>query len=204
MTCDPSNSTANTQTFLRCASCTQVITVNHETQLPPLEFDAPKDDFDAFFLSSYDSLTRSLAAAFGDRELASEAVQEAFVRAYTRWRRVRRLDNPAAWVRRVAINQLRDQHRRRGRRDRAIERLAAMTPMHTVDPDHTTEPGGVLEHLQSLPPQQRLAVALFYLEDASVADVAHAMSISEGAVRYHLNQGRTSLRKALSLPEPDR
>ena len=111
--------------------------MNHETQLPPLEFDAPNDDFDAFFLSTYDSLTRSLTAAFGDRELASEAVQEAFVRANTRWRRVRRLDNPAAWVRRVAINLLRDQHRRRGRRDRAIERLAAMTPTHTVDPDRT-------------------------------------------------------------------
>jgi RNA polymerase sigma-70 factor (ECF subfamily) len=178
--------------------------VNHETQLPPLEFDAPNDDFDAFFLSTYDSLTRSLAAAFGDRELASEAVQEAFVRAYTRWRRVRRLDNPAAWVRRVAINLLRDQHRRRGRRDRAIERLAAMTPTHSVDADHTTGAGAVLEHLQSLPQQQRLAVALFYLEDASVAEVAHAMSISEGAVKYHLNQGRTSLRKAMSLSEPER
>jgi RNA polymerase sigma-70 factor (ECF subfamily) len=178
--------------------------VKHETQLPPVEFDAPNDDFDAFFLSTYDSLTRTLAAAFGDRELASEAVQEAFVRAYTRWRRVRRLDNPAAWVRRVAINLLRDQHRRHGRRDRAIERLAARTPTHTVDPDHTTGAGGVLEHLQSLPQQQRLAVALFYLEDASVADVARAMSISEGAVKYHLNQGRTSLRKSLSLSEPER
>ena len=178
--------------------------MNHETQLPPLEFDAPNDDFDAFFLSTYDRLTRSLAAAFGDRELASEAVQEAFVRAYTRWRRVRRLDNPAAWVRRVAINLLRDQHRRRGRRDRAIERLAAMTPTHTVDPDRTTGEGGVLGHLESLPQQQRLAVALFYLEDASVADVAHAMSISQGAVKYHLNQGRNSLRKAMSLSEPER
>ena len=192
------------QTFLGPVSCTQVITVNHETQLPPLELDAPNDDFDAFFLSSYDSLTRSLAAAFGDRELASEAVQEAFVRAYTRWRRVRRLDNPAAWVRRVAINLLRDQHRRRGRRDRAVERLAALTPTHTVDPEHTTAAGGVLDHLQSLPQQQRIAVALFYLEDASVAEVAHAMSISEGAVKYHLNQGRTSLRKAMSLTEPER
>ena len=178
--------------------------MNHETQLPPLELDAPNDHFDAFFLSSYDSLTRSLAAAFGDRELASEAVQEAFVRAYTRWRRVRRLDNPVAWVRRVAINLLRDQHRRRGRRDRAVERLAALTPTHTVDPEHTTAAGGVLGHLQSLPQQQRIAVALFYLDDASVAEVAHAMSISEGAVKYHLNQGRTSLRKAMSLTEPER
>jgi RNA polymerase sigma-70 factor (ECF subfamily) len=178
--------------------------VNHEAQLPPLELDAPNDDFDAFFLARYDSLTRSLAAAFGDRELAAEAVQEAFVRAFTRWRRVRKLDNPTAWVRRVAINLLRDQHRRRGRRDRAVERLAAMTPAHALDRDRTGDDGGVIEQLRTLPPQQRLAVALFYLEDASIADVAHAMSISEGAVKYHLNQGRTALRKAMSVTEPDR
>jgi len=177
--------------------------VNHETQLQPLELDAPNDDFDAFFLARYDSLTRSLAAAFGDRELAAEAVQEAFVRAYSRWRRVRRLDNPTAWVRRVAINLLRDQHRRRGRRDRAVERLVSMTPTHSVSADHSADDGGVLEHLRSLPQQQRLAVALFYLEDASVAEVAQAMSISEGAVKYHLNQGRTALRRALSMSEPD-
>ena len=179
--------------------------MNHEAQLPPLELDAPNDDFDAFFLARYDSLTRSLAAAFGDRELAAEAVQEAFVRAFTRWRRVRRLDNPTAWVRRVAINLLRDQHRRRGRRDRAIERLAAMTPAYDLDADRGADDGGgVIEQLRLLPPQQRLAVALFYLEDTSVADVAHAMSISEGAVKYHLNQGRTALRKAMSMSEPER
>jgi RNA polymerase sigma-70 factor (ECF subfamily) len=178
--------------------------VNHEAQLPPLELDAPNDDFDAFFLARYDSLTRSLAAAFGDRELAAEAVQEAFVRAFTRWRRVRRLDNPTAWVRRVAINLLRDQHRRRGRRDRAIERFAAMTPAPDLDADRGADDGGVIQQLRLLPPQQRLAVALFYLEDASVADVAHAMSISEGAVKYHLNQGRTALRKAMSMSEPER
>lgn len=178
--------------------------MNQEIQLQPPEVDAPNDDFDAFFLARYDSLTRSLGAAFGDRELAAEAVQEAFVRAYTRWRRVRRLDNPTAWVRRVAVNLLHDQHRRRGRRDRAIERLVAMTPTYALDADRIGDDSDVLQHLRSLPQQQRLAVALFYLEDASIADVAHAMSISEGAVKYHLNQGRTALRRALRMAEPDR
>ena len=58
--------------------------MNYEAQLSPLELDAPNDDFDAFFLARYDSLTRSLAAAFGDRELAAEAVQEAFSNAHLR------------------------------------------------------------------------------------------------------------------------
>ena len=45
------NEARDTPNLLGAVACTQVITVNHETQLPPLEFDVPNDDFDAFFLA---------------------------------------------------------------------------------------------------------------------------------------------------------
>ena len=173
--------------------------MTRETEVPLLELDAPSTDFDAFFLARYDGLVRTLGAAFGDREQAAEAVQEAFVRAYTRWRRISRLDNPFAWVRRVAINLLRDQYRRSGRGERAVERLAAITPSQVPGADNALTDSTLNHHLSTLPPQQRIALALFYLQDASIADVAHAMSISEGTVKYHLNQGRSSLRRALEL-----
>ena len=44
-----------------------------------------------------------------------------------------------------------------------------------------------------LSPQQRAVVALHYLDDMSVIDVAAAMSLSDGAVKYHLHQARDSL-----------
>ena len=52
--------------------------------------------------------------------------------------------------------------------------------------------------LAQLPNQQRLALALFYVDDLTVAEVATAMRLSDGAVKFHLHQGRERLRQVLS------
>ena len=54
--------------------------------------------------------------------------------------------------------------------------------------------GLVNEALADLPKQQRLSLALYYLEGLSVAETAAALELSEGAVKYHLHQGRERLR----------
>jgi RNA polymerase sigma-70 factor (ECF subfamily) len=60
-------------------------------------------DFDETFREHYGPMVRSLAAACGDREVAADAVQDAFTRAYARWRRISRYDDPSGWVRHVAL-----------------------------------------------------------------------------------------------------
>ncbi len=157
------------------------------------------DDFDTVFVASYDGLVRSLATGFANRSRAEEAVQEAFVRAYSRWRRVSRLDDPVGWVRRVAINLLLDEIRRDDRQRRAGERLALLAPPVDPGPQDRQPADEMARAVATLPPQQRLAVALFYLDDLSVHDVAAAMSISEGAVKFHLHQARTALREHPAL-----
>ena len=157
---------------------------------------ATPDAFDQLFLERYDPLVRALTAAFGDREQAADAVQEAFVRAFARWRRVRRLEDPAAWVRRVAVNLLIDHTRRRDRGRLAVDRLGARTAQSVDGPDGYVGEGEMLARLADLPQQQRIAVSLFYVEDLSVAEVAAAMNLTAGAVKYHLNRGRTALRTA--------
>ena len=72
-------------------------------------------DFDETFREHYGPMVRSLAAACGDREAAADAVQDAFTRAYTRWRRISRYDSPSGWIRHVALNRLRDHFRREER-----------------------------------------------------------------------------------------
>ena len=64
------------------------------------------------FRAHYARLVRALTLGCGDAELAADAVQEAFVRAHERWDRIGRYDDPVGWVRRVAVNLLRDDHRR--------------------------------------------------------------------------------------------
>jgi RNA polymerase sigma-70 factor, ECF subfamily len=151
-------------------------------------------DFDTTFRDHYAGMVRSLGLACGDREAAADAVQEAFTRAYVRWRRISRYDDPAGWVRHVALNRLRDHFRRAERGRRAVDRLAGQA---AVGADAAPPKAGdeeLLNSLVELPRQQRIAVALFYVEQLSVREVAEAMRLSEGAVKYHLHAGRERLR----------
>jgi len=123
-------------------------------------------DFDDLFREHYWPMVRSLSVAYGDREAAADAVQEAFTRAYTRWRRISAYDNPAAWVRHVALNRLRDHFRHQQRGTRALTRLAGRAREVTAGPEPVED---VAPLLAALPRQQRIAAALYYVEELSVA-----------------------------------
>jgi len=149
------------------------------------------DDLEAMFRAHYGRLVRALALVAGSQEAAADAVQEAFVKAHLHWRRVQRYDDPVGWIRRVAINKLRDESRRQGRKDKAVQRMQGEIRDDGVEWSDGADAGALLA---GLPRQQRLAMALFYVEGLSVAEVAAALEISDGAVRFHLHQGRARLR----------
>jgi RNA polymerase sigma-70 factor (ECF subfamily) len=153
------------------------------------------DDLETMFRAHYGRLVRALTLVSGSQEAAADAVQEAFVKAHLHWRRVQRYDDPVGWIRRVAINKLRDENRRQGRKNKAVERLQGELRTDGVQWSDGADAGALLAEL---PRQQRLAMALFYVEGLSVAEVAETLEISEGAVRFHLHQGRTRLRGLVS------
>lgn len=157
---------------------------------------ARRDEFDEFFLANHAALVRTMTVITGDAALAEDVVQEAFQRAYVRWRRVRRYDQPLAWVRRVAINRSRDVIRSERRRRSREERTAA--PEATTDTVPDIDLVAVLGRLSH---QQRVAMTLRYLDGLSVAQVAEAMDLSDGAVKYHLHHGRKRI--AALLPESE-
>ena len=150
---------------------------------------------EVLFKQSYRSIVQSLALAFGDLAAAEDATQEAFAQAWVRWSRISRYDNPAAWVRRVAINRLRNAHRSRIRGEAAVGRLSkapASVPFDEPESDLVTG-------LQRLPHKQRLCAVLFYVDGLSTAEVANALGISQGSVSQHLNRARTALRAHLEV-----
>lgn len=136
-------------------------------------------------------MVRSLTVACGDGEVAADCVQDAFMRAYARWRRVSRLDDPPGWIRHVAVNRMRDHFRKSTRGRAAVARLDARPHENAPEP---APPSELAALFAQLPPQQRIAAALFYVEDLDVHDVATAMKLSEGAVKYHLHAARQTLR----------
>jgi RNA polymerase sigma-70 factor (ECF subfamily) len=150
-------------------------------------------DFDAFFREEYPRLVGALSVVVG-REQAADVAQEAFVRANARWGRVRRMDRPGAWTRRVALNLVTDHHRR-VRRGRAIEPLLASADAVESAPRDRD----LAEALAGLPTRQRLVVALHYLLDLPVAEVARELGVAEGTVKATLHQARASLRAKLEV-----
>jgi RNA polymerase sigma-70 factor, ECF subfamily len=157
-------------------------------------------DFDDLFREHYWPMVRSLSVACGDREAAADAVQDAFTRAYARWRRVGRYDNPAAWVRHVALNRVRDHFRHEQRGVRARARLAGRAEESVAAPEVSDPPADVAAMLGTLPRQQRIAAALFYVEELPIREIAATMKLSEGAVKYHLHAARGALRDRLEPP----
>ena len=124
---------------------------------------------------------------------AADAVQDAFTRAYARWRRISRYEQPVGWIRHVALNRLRDHFRHESRGARVRERIAAET-VATVDAPALPD-DALMAAVRRLPTQQQIAVALFYVEQLSVREIAASMKLSDGAVKYHLHAGRKALRE---------
>lgn len=139
--------------------------------------------------ASYRRLVAQTFAVTGDRVEAEDAVQEAFARAVASGERFRRVDNPEAWLRTVALNVV----RRRWRRARLFRtlspKLATPSDVPGISEDHVA----VVQALREVPFQQRETLALFYLADMSVQEIADTLSVPDGTVKSRLTRGRTAL-----------
>lgn len=151
------------------------------------------DDLESLFRAHHGRLVRALTVACGNEQIAADAVQVAFVKAHLKWRSIMSYDDPVGWIRRVAINNMRDEHRRESRKQRVVDRLGAEPEVQVQAP----QLDDVAAMLAGLPRQQRLSLALFYVDGLSVAETAATLGISEGAVKFHLHQGRSTLRGQL-------
>jgi len=155
--------------------------------------------FEECFRQHYPRLVRSLGAG---ADGAEEAVQEAFVEAHLRWRRISKLDDPVGWIRRVAIRRILNQNRSLLRRDRAVLRLAARSgPVAHQDPVVDGTADELAAAIRTLPVRQRIALVLHHLDGLPIRDVAAAMDVSEGTVKSQLHDARANLRHLLEVDD---
>lgn len=141
-------------------------------------------------------LVRSLTSIFLDRELAADAAQDAFVQLYKHWDEVIKAGEPDAWLYRVAVNRARDYRRALTRASRLLQRLVNAAPAESASVDWAPR-AEFMNILADLPTRQRVAAALYYDADFSIAEIARVMGISEGAVNSHLHRARVALRQNL-------
>ncbi|MEU8165426.1 sigma-70 family RNA polymerase sigma factor [Micromonospora sp. NPDC049004] len=151
------------------------------------------------YAGCYRRLVVQLYAVTGDLNEAQEAVQEAFTRALVSPGRFAGLENPEAWLRRVAVNWARSRYRRRRVLDGLLRRIG---PPPAVA-DHSPEHLALLAALRVLPEGQRHALALHYLVDLPVDEVAATLGVSAGTVKSRLSRGRHALAALLADTESD-
>lgn len=138
--------------------------------------------------AEYRRLVEAVSLVTGSPQLAEEAVQEAFARAWIRAKRGHDFDHLPGWVATVALNHARSGRRRKAAERRAVERLAAPP---SAGPDRGIEVAMVVKSaVDGLARRQRDVVVLYYLLDIDVATVASLLGISEGTVKTAL--ARTS------------
>jgi RNA polymerase sigma-70 factor (ECF subfamily) len=125
----------------------------------------------------------SILASTGDREVAHDAVAEAFAQAL---RRGDALRDPAAWVWRTAFAVARGELKRRNR-SRPLE----------DEPTTMPEPVGLFDALARLSPKQRAVVVLHHYAGYRLHEIARMLGITKGTAGVHLSRGRRRLREVL-------
>jgi RNA polymerase sigma-70 factor (ECF subfamily) len=130
-------------------------------------------------------LFRALVAYTGDREVASDAVAEAFAQALGRGDELR---SPLAWVWRASFRIAAGDLKERGRRTALAEEPAYEMP---------ESPRELVAALAEISPKQRAALILRFYAGYPTREVAEILGSTAATVRVHISQGRRRLRKIL-------
>ncbi|MFI0446451.1 RNA polymerase sigma factor [Actinomadura sp. 6N118] len=150
--------------------------------------------FAEFYRGAYPGLVAELYAYTGSMAEAQEAAQEAFMRAWSHWRKVGSYEYPRAWVARVGY-RLAVSRWRRAR--------SAMTSMLRHGPPPDIAPPGetsvaLVAALSQIPEAQRRAVVLHHMGGYRIAEIAAIEGVAEGTVKARLSRGRQRLAELLA------
>ncbi|CCH21161.1 SigE family RNA polymerase sigma factor [Micromonospora lupini] len=151
--------------------------------------------FDEFYRSTARRMMRYGYAVSGDHTEAQDLVQEAFARAWRQWGRLSEHPAPEAWLR-LVVSRLANDRWRHLHRWRVMASRSGPPP--TAPPP--SENGVLLVHaLRQLPATQRQALALHYLFDMPIEEIAREAGVPLGTVKSWLSRGRSRL--AVLLPD---
>jgi RNA polymerase sigma-70 factor (ECF subfamily) len=148
--------------------------------------------FEAFFEAHYARLFGTLCLVTSDRAEAEDIMQEAFLKLWERWDRVRVHPDPGGYLYLTAFNLFRSRLRRAARAARRAITGFAPDPLAEVDARESLAAG-----LRALTPRQRAAIVLLDLLDFSSEEAGRALGVRPVTVRVLASQGRAALRDTI-------
>lgn len=153
-------------------------------------------DYEELYASQYRPLVGLLVALGSTPADAEEVAQETFIKALQRWRRIRRYDDPPAWLRLVAVRAMKSQLRKEARREEIERDLPIEAPAPTL-----TECVDLTDAVGCLSPAHRQVIVLHYGVDLPVADIARLLRVPIGTIQSRLHRARVHLAELLTLEE---
>jgi RNA polymerase sigma-70 factor (sigma-E family) len=158
-----------------------------------------RSEFERFAAVHADGLLRNAYLMAGDRGEAEDLVQECLLRLARKWPRVRSMEHPGAYARRVLFNLILDGGRQRARR--RTELVAVETTDGDGGGDGTTAAlearVELVQALGGLSGRQRAVLVLRYFADLPEAEVASILDCSLGTVKSSTSRGLERLRRTL-------
>jgi RNA polymerase sigma-70 factor (sigma-E family) len=160
---------------------------------------ASEDEFAEFVAAALPGLLRFGHALTGNADAAEDLVKTALGRSWRAWR-LRRIDNPRAYVRKVMVNSYASWYRSHRGRESAVAEPAG----GRFADDHASrvdDRDAVWRALQVLPPRQRAVLVLRYYEDLTEAEIAIVMGTTTGTVKSQAARGLRRLADTLTPTE---
>ncbi|MEY9889718.1 RNA polymerase sigma-70 factor (sigma-E family) [Catenulispora sp. MAP5-51] len=156
-------------------------------------------EFREYMVSRWGTLVRFAYGLTGDRGHAEDLAQTALAKAYASWPRVRRADDPDAYVRRILINT--NHHRFRKRR---VDEHSGQAPAEPAVTDGTAafdQREALVAALMELPPKQRAVVVLRYWDGLTETQAATVLGCSVGTVKSQASRALAKLRTSTQLQD---
>ena len=158
------------------------------------------EEFERFAAVQADELIRTAYLMVGDRGDAEDIVQECLLRVARKWPRVRKMQHPGAYARRVMVNLVLDGRHKRARRTLELATIAPETAQPAVSLDDRAD---LIRALRDLSPRQRAVLVLRYFCDLPEAEVATIIGCSVGTVKSSASRALAQLRLALVDSSPE-
>jgi RNA polymerase sigma-70 factor (sigma-E family) len=151
-------------------------------------------EFREFFDAEFRPLRRLAYMLTGDWGEAEDLAQEAMVRVYRAWERIKERERPAAYARAVLVNRHRSMLRRaRVEAKHKLARMPDRAPVVEMGEDHLL----VWRALAELPAREREVLVLRYYEDMPQAEIAKVMGCPVGTVKSLTHRALGRLRDEL-------
>jgi RNA polymerase sigma-70 factor (sigma-E family) len=173
----------------------------------PRRTDRRRQEFERFVAQTTDALLRTAYLIVWDLAEAEDLVQECLLIVARRWPRVRSMDHPPAYARRVLVNLALDGRKRHARHRQELDAPRSALELEADEAtarrlDGIDIRGELLQALATLPPRQRAVLVLRYFEDLSEAQAAAVLRCSVGTVKSTASRGLTRLQAAMAPANP--